>query len=315
MLLHWIESVNLLRNEPTSGVLSMYSVEGRRTLVRVVTSELVVPTLKTWAAQRKAGVIAGDDDGADPETGLGKLPTPSHVRWNLECLGAAFALPLDESGDLHLVEQALRLYAAWSGVAPGPRLECMSVVPRGRGGRSSNGSKVNKHGQELLRMMFGHLSLLFEYRRNGGDGVLFTRHRALCAAALNVLDRVSISHAGTMSPRTWNRLLRVLLGICDYCLVHVPEPTKTASLSGGDPEVSQQRGMTWRAKMGETPPKAKVAKGASAAAHLQAPRHRLGLELCEQLVRVLLSAWLRSGTQVCARLVLCVTPASVCHPG
>jgi hypothetical protein len=86
-------------------------------------------------------------DGAD----LGDtLPTAHHIRWAMEVLGHAFALPMDDADVIH---DSLRIYEKWLG-----------VDASGKGGKDLRPACMQKVEQVFIQDLLGQMTLLFEER-------------------------------------------------------------------------------------------------------------------------------------------------------
>jgi hypothetical protein len=88
------------------------------------------------------------EEGVDP---LSVLPSGHHIRWSMEVLGHAFALPMEDSD---VINGSLDIYRKWLGVADDAkdqRPACMQKVE-----------------QTFIQDMLGQMTLLFEERSANG---------------------------------------------------------------------------------------------------------------------------------------------------
>lgn len=129
------------------------------------------------------------------------LPSAHHVRWAMEVLGQAFALPMD---DADVILGSLRIYDKWLGVddagAKDLRPACMQKVE-----------------QVFIQDLLGQMTLLFEERPAAPDASV-AKQVSLCAKVLDTFDALSRRRGAQLAPQTWDRLIRLLLGAADAVL-------------------------------------------------------------------------------------------------
>jgi len=171
MFLSHIEILGLIKPEADTNILKKFSLQSRITII----SE-VVKSLQKDSSQNEI------------------LPTSAHVKWALECLGQAFALPIDNAD---IIESAVDLYRQWLLGPPTQR-------PVG----------LKENEAHFFKEMFLHMSLLFE-PRDYSSNEKFTTHIKLCRAVLTVYLSVGQKMGRTMPASTWEAWLKALLGIMD----------------------------------------------------------------------------------------------------
>lgn len=113
------------------------------------------------------------------------LVTPFHVRWVMESVGHAFALPIDEAD---LIEKALAVYFGW---IFGPQRP----------------PPMREDERPFLAEIFRHFSVLFEPKvKQGTNIVQLGRHAGLCTSVLDALVNLArrhALHAETWEVRSW----------------------------------------------------------------------------------------------------------------
>lgn len=129
------------------------------------------------------------------------LTSASQIKWAMEAIGHSFALKMDE---IDIISASLNLYEKWLGVhSSSTRREtrpvCMLDVE-----------------QQFIQDMIGHMSLLFEVR--SGSSKSLDKHVVLCQKCLDIFSRVGQFRGKELSAATWNRILRILVGITDHLL-------------------------------------------------------------------------------------------------
>ncbi|KAJ6253423.1 hypothetical protein M0813_13393 [Anaeramoeba flamelloides] len=139
------------------------------------------------------------------------IPSTFHMKWFLEVTGQAFALPIEEH---QIISVALKIYDSWI-----LGLNLPSVFDQ----------KKNFFYQEI----FGHLSLIFEQRKNLTKE-LCKKHIELCQAVISIFNRIKSKDKDFLSSDSWTYLLNILLGITDSFLRDegtIIEPFLTKKLS------------------------------------------------------------------------------------
>ncbi|GMF09631.1 unnamed protein product [Phytophthora lilii] len=134
------------------------------------------------------------EENVDP---LAVLPSGHHIRWAMEVLGHAFALPME---DAEVIAGSLRIYRRWLGADPD--------------GKDQRPACMQKVEQTFIQDMLGQMTLLFEERSNNGvpSGSVESN------MATHTFDAL-VKHRGTqLSNSTWDRLIRLILGAADGLL-------------------------------------------------------------------------------------------------
>ena len=155
---------------------------------------------------------------------IGKLHSPAHLRWVLEVLGQAFALPLDDIG---IIGNAVAIYVAW--------LTRPETRPPGLLAGSVDGGSLSTIDPEMALTLLLHLTDLFSPKRTsaptaGASGnsnvtantaALATRHVEQCRLVLRVYVHLFVNQNSSdvmASLPVRKGLLRALLGITDNLL-------------------------------------------------------------------------------------------------
>lgn len=73
-------------------------------------------------------------------------------------------------------------------------------------------------GQEFIQVMLGHITFLFEDRTSASASNYVDEHVELCRCALGILLRLGRVRGSELTVHTWERLLRLLIGITDNLL-------------------------------------------------------------------------------------------------
>uniref|UniRef100_K3X8P3 Rap-GAP domain-containing protein n=1 Tax=Globisporangium ultimum (strain ATCC 200006 / CBS 805.95 / DAOM BR144) TaxID=431595 RepID=K3X8P3_GLOUD len=139
------------------------------------------------------------------------LPTGRHILWAMEVIGHSFALGME---DADVISGALRIYERWLGVSvPTP-------AANGAKPKDPRPACMQKVEQAFIMDMLGHMTLLFEERTDAAsrsnEGM--TKHVSLCIKVLDVFDSLVKRRGSTLSPQTWERMTRLLLGAADGLL-------------------------------------------------------------------------------------------------
>lgn len=132
------------------------------------------------------------------------LPTEHHIRWSMEIIGHAFALHLD---DADVIVGAIRIYEKWLGVD-------------GKGSSDSRPKCMTSVEQDFIQDILGHLSLIFEDRNDStrSSSEITHKHVQLCSRVLDMFESVAKRRGRFLSPSTWDRMIRLLLGATDGIL-------------------------------------------------------------------------------------------------
>ncbi|KAJ3426653.1 hypothetical protein M0812_26220 [Anaeramoeba flamelloides] len=117
------------------------------------------------------------------------------MKWFLEVTGQAFALPIEEHQTISI---ALKIYDSWIFGLNLP---------------SAFDQKKNFFYKEI----FGHLSLIFEQRKNLTKE-LSKKHIELCKSVISIFNRIKSKDKDFLSSDSWTYLLHILLGITDSFL-------------------------------------------------------------------------------------------------
>jgi hypothetical protein len=150
--------------------------------------------------------------------GTSSLSSIFHVRWTMEVLGQAFALPLE---DISVVSNATSIYISWL-LEPEKRPPAI---------QKADGETL----QQFLQIIFRQVSVLFQPKRievsSSGRPQLATlasKHVELCKSMLRSLAQVATSSQATgpqngldtlsLSTATWKVLLHVLLEVSNSLL-------------------------------------------------------------------------------------------------
>ncbi|KAJ3430464.1 hypothetical protein M0812_23472 [Anaeramoeba flamelloides] len=158
----------------------------------------------------------------DPETGfLEKFPTPAKrdiikivlqtlldpegpkdilssnfaIRWVLECFGQAFTLPLAEH---ELIRSTIELYRKWINQE-----------------QLTQTFKDNHYN--YLQSLFGHMSLLFQIRKENNKKDLEIQ-KDLCLKIIEIVSQFAKNYGSELSEEIWNFLLNLYLGVVDHFL-------------------------------------------------------------------------------------------------
>ncbi|KAI8809231.1 hypothetical protein BJ742DRAFT_677009, partial [Cladochytrium replicatum] len=197
------------------------------------------------------------------------LTSPAHVTWAMEVVGQGFALPIE---DTQTIKDCITLYQAW----------LVDVIPRPLAIRELRGTEVE---QQFVQTIFKHFSVLFKHRQaasyvhNSANQSreraniisspteepidLIAVHVSLCGQVLKIMTAATRKLGYEFTESTWIVLLKVLIGIAE-CILSVPC----------------------------APPSRGVQHRLDGA--LEDPAPRMGDQLCEHLMRVLIETWLRS---------------------
>eukprot|EP00762_Andalucia_godoyi_P004164 ANDGO_06351.mRNA.1 putative Rho GTPase-activating protein CG5521 len=174
MFLSWIHNVKLLEEDKTKGMLMIYPLPVRRTLVSQIVS-FVRNDVRSSAV----------------------FTTKAQMDWSFECLGQAFALPIDDSD---VIQNAVDIYRSWiqnAAMRPPAFLE-------------------SSHAQIFFQDMFKHFSLMFETR--GCSGPVLERHVQLCTQILDLFIWIGRERPRMLTADSWQVLLHVVLGVTDATL-------------------------------------------------------------------------------------------------
>ncbi|OWZ23606.1 hypothetical protein PHMEG_0001515, partial [Phytophthora megakarya] len=189
MFLQWISKTELVPQSADSYVLKKFSDKCQRGMCSMVVGYLTEDNVDTLTA----------------------LPSGHHIRWAMEVLGHAFALPME---DADVISGSLGIYQRWLGV------DDESLSPKGKDQRPSCMQKVE---QTFIQDMLGQMTLLFEERTSNGvpSGNAETNmatHVSLCTKVLETFDTL-VKHRGPqLSNSTWDRVIRLILGAADGLL-------------------------------------------------------------------------------------------------
>ena len=117
------------------------------------------------------------------------------MRWIMECIGAAFTLPMSEH---NVIQWAVEIYFRW---IKGP----------------TRPKPIEEDLQHFFQQIFLHFSLLFQVRKvSGSQDVQY--HSTLCSQVLKILEMVGRELASSLETETWELLLKVLMGMVDGLL-------------------------------------------------------------------------------------------------
>ncbi|CAK4959894.1 unnamed protein product [Aphanomyces euteiches] len=200
MFLSWVSKCELLQAPPEAHVLKGFNEGCQRGIC-----SMVVGFLSASPPETPQG------EGTPPPPPMSVLTTPTHVRWSMEAIGHSFALGIEDSD---VILGAIRVYEQWLGVSStDARLKCMQV-----------------QGQEFIRDLLGHMSLLFEDKEvHRSKPELIAKHAQLCLTVLDLYSLVGRKRASQLTPATWDHFLRLLLGVTD-CVLHGSKHTLASSL-------------------------------------------------------------------------------------
>lgn len=108
------------------------------------------------------------------------LPTAHHIRWAMEVLGHAFALPMD---DADVILGSLRIYEKWLGVD--------STSASSKSGKDLRPACMQKVEQIFIQDLLGQMTLLFE-ERTPAAGTAANGSAASVASETSVAKQVSL---------------------------------------------------------------------------------------------------------------------------
>ncbi|GLE04540.1 hypothetical protein PINS_up013495 [Pythium insidiosum] len=181
MFLQWIAKCELVPVSADSHVLKKFSEKCQRTLCSMV-----------------VGFLTADNvDVADV------LPSGHHIRWSMEIIGQSFALSLE---DADVIAGAIRLYEQWLGVDAAAKT------------KDKRPSCMQKVEQTFIQDLLAQMTLLFEERPDASRAAtdtLVSKHVQLC---LRSLKAVAKRRGPMLSPQTWDRMIRLLIGAADGVL-------------------------------------------------------------------------------------------------
>ncbi|RLN86510.1 hypothetical protein BBJ28_00024676 [Nothophytophthora sp. Chile5] len=146
-------------------------------------------------------------DGVDP---VAVLPSGHHIRWAMEVLGHAFALPME---DADVIAGSLRIYERWLGVD-----DASLVAKGGKGGKDQRPACMQKVEQTFIQDMLGQMTLLFEERSTSGVASGSVDASVAKHVVLETFDALTKRRGAQLSPQTWDRMIRLLLGAADGVL-------------------------------------------------------------------------------------------------
>lgn len=184
MFLSWISKCELVPLTSDSHVLKKFSEKCQRTLC-----SMVVTFLNT--------------EGVDVSE---ILPSGHHIRWSMEIIGHSFALGME---DADVIAGAIRLYERWLGVDANAKV---------KDGRPACMQKVE---QAFIQDLLGQMTLLFEERQDAARAttdVLMNKQVQLCSRVLEIFEAVAKRRGNMLSPQTWDRMIRLLVGAADGIL-------------------------------------------------------------------------------------------------
>ncbi|TMW68553.1 hypothetical protein Poli38472_006021 [Pythium oligandrum] len=184
MFLQWIAKCELVAHSPDSYVLKKFSEKCQRSMCSLV-----------------VGFLSADNvDIADV------LPSAHHIRWAMEIIGHSFALNMD---DAEVIAGAIRIYERWLGIDANVKT------------KDQRPASMQKVEQSFIQDILGQMTLLFEERadssRSGNDSSI-TKQVQLCSRVLDIFEAVAKRRGSQLSPQTWDRMIRLLLGAADGIL-------------------------------------------------------------------------------------------------
>eukprot|EP01135_Chromosphaera_perkinsii_P004404 Nk52_evm7s280 gene=Nk52_evmTU7s280 len=178
MFLDWVAQLSLLNHDPETNVLGAFPLSVRKTIITAVVKFMEKSSNRQF------------------------LSSHSHVNWVMEVVGQGFSLPIQEADT---IVSCIELYNEWLQSMFSPN---EGIPPC-----------IINNPQKYYRTIFGHYSLLFVPRkdvRNVTNGV--GKHVELCRRTLQIIQSVARGCAHDFSSKTWEVLLKILLGICDSLL-------------------------------------------------------------------------------------------------
>ena len=179
MFLSWISKCELVKSQDDSHILKAFSPECSRDICYTTISYLT-------------SIDAGQDI-------RDMLSSATHIKWAMEILGHAFALRME---DYDIIKGTIEIYEKWLRIDRriDMRPPCILHVEQG-----------------FIQEMLGHLSLLFE-DRGGKDASSIEQHISLCQRVLDLYLAVGRVRGSELDAYTWERLLRLMIGISDSVL-------------------------------------------------------------------------------------------------
>ncbi|KAJ6246027.1 hypothetical protein M0813_19787 [Anaeramoeba flamelloides] len=145
----------------------------------------------------------------DPNKPKNLLHSTFSIKWIMECSGCSFSLPAEQH---KIIEMGVTLYQDW--------LFGKNTPPH-----------FHENQNRYFREIFGHFSLLFKTRR--ADNLSTQKHVELCLKVIQIISDVGFELHDKMDKETWEYLLNILIGICDFILAgkNVEEPILTNKLA------------------------------------------------------------------------------------
>ncbi|RKO93932.1 hypothetical protein BDK51DRAFT_11033, partial [Blyttiomyces helicus] len=266
MFLERIGELGLLQHDPESNILSQFPLLVRKKMIHEVTQCLLPNSTQV----------------PDPPI---LLTSPAHVRWAMEVVGQGFALPIEESS---IIQAAVTVYSGWL-LEPATRPVAIQEL---------RGTEVEqKFWQQTI---FMQLSLLYQPREKGESSAVpsFSKsrepeepidmvfvHVEICKNVLRIFTLAGRALGAEFSEETWIVFLKVVLGVSDRLLREPIEKDRavTSAVTAHPPSSSLLRGVD------------RHQANFNLAGDWYDPGPRMGDDLCEHLIRVLIELWLRSG--------------------
>ncbi|DAZ99454.1 TPA: hypothetical protein N0F65_004087 [Lagenidium giganteum] len=183
MFLQWVAKCELVPVSAESYVIKKFSEKCQRGICSIVVNFL-------------------SGDGVDL-TEL--LPTSHHIRWAMEVIGHSFALTME---DADVIFGALRIYEKWLGVDMNAKA------------KDQRPSCMQKTEQAFIQDMLGQMTLIFEERTDASrtQESSIAKHVAICSKVLDIFDALAKRRGDVLSPQTWDRMIRLMLGSADGIL-------------------------------------------------------------------------------------------------
>ena len=142
---------------------------------------------------------------ADDSTDAVELLTSvAHVKWTMEVIGHSFSLKLENA---KIIEHSLSIYEKW-----------MLINGGSTRGRDLRPKCMLDCEQEFIQDMLGHISFIFDDRSSSSASNYIDDHVTICNRAMDLLLKLGRVRGKQLSQATWERLLRLLIGITDNLL-------------------------------------------------------------------------------------------------
>mmetsp|Transcript_2068 Transcript_2068/g.4811 ORF Transcript_2068/g.4811 Transcript_2068/m.4811 type:complete len:1158 (-) Transcript_2068:823-4296(-) len=187
MFLDWIEKLNFLEHNPETSVFLKFPTTTRKVIAFEVCRVLL-----------------------DEKIAAHELDNCAHLRVILECVGQSFGLPMEAAV---IIDHAVQLYRKW--------LTDEDAQPHA----------LKADEQAFYKDMFKHMSLLFyagtsrEESRSAKQGEKdIQSHTKLCLDVLDIFQQSSRVMGHRFTSDTWETVLKIILGCCDFLLA-TPEDT------------------------------------------------------------------------------------------